>query len=106
LACTVVVRAVGIKPCGQPVGLPCGDEGAVPLQSFAMIGIWLAKPIRLAATMIAPGIQSLRASTMIPKLASIAAVDALHIYPLGAESATRDIAAAFRTARGAPAYRH
>jgi hypothetical protein len=40
------------------------------------------------------------------ELAGIAAVDALHPDPLGAESATRDIAAALRTARGAPAYRH
>jgi hypothetical protein len=28
-------------------------------------------------------------------------VDALHIYPLGAEVETRDVAAAFRSARGA-----
>ena len=46
------------------------------------------------------------AKELARELGSIAAVDALHIYPLGAESATRDIAAAFRTARGAPAYRH
>ena len=46
------------------------------------------------------------AKELARELAGIAAVDALHIYPLGAESATRDIAAAFRTARGAPAYRH
>jgi hypothetical protein len=46
------------------------------------------------------------AEELARELAGIAAVDALHIYPLGAESATRDIAAAFRTARGAPAYRH
>ena len=42
------------------------------------------------------------AKELARELAGIAAVDALHIYPLGAESATRDIAAAFRTARGAP----
>jgi hypothetical protein len=64
------VMAVSIKPPGQPVGLPCGGDGAAPLQSFAMIGICLAKPIRLAATMIAPGIQSLPASTMIPKMSA------------------------------------
>jgi len=46
------------------------------------------------------------AEELVRELAGIAAVDALHIYPLGAESETRDIAAAFRTARGAPAYRH
>ena len=38
-------------------------------------------------------------------LASIPEVDALHIYPLGAEAATREIAAAFRAARGVPARR-
>jgi hypothetical protein len=32
-------------------------------------------------------------------------VDALHVYPLGAEVETRDVAAAFRSARGAPAQR-
>src|SRR2546430_17296096 len=46
------------------------------------------------------------AKELARELAGIAAVDALHIYPLGAESATRDIAAAFRTQPGAPAYRH
>jgi 5,10-methylenetetrahydrofolate reductase len=35
------------------------------------------------------------------QLAEMPAVDALHIFPLGAEAATRPIAAAFRTARGA-----
>ena len=39
-------------------------------------------------------------------LANIPEVDALHIYPLGAEVATREIAAAFRAARGMPAHRH
>lgn len=39
-------------------------------------------------------------------LANIPGVDALHIYPLGAEVATREIAAAFRAARGIPAHRH
>ena len=37
------------------------------------------------------------------QLAEMPAVDALHIFPLGAEAATRPIAAAFRTARGAGA---
>lgn len=36
------------------------------------------------------------------ELAEMPAVDALHVFPLGAEAATRPIASAFRTARGAP----
>jgi 5,10-methylenetetrahydrofolate reductase len=40
------------------------------------------------------------------QLAEMSAVDALHIFPLGAEAATRPIAAAFRTARGAAARAH
>jgi methylenetetrahydrofolate reductase (NADPH) len=40
------------------------------------------------------------------QLAETSAVDALHIFPLGAEAATRPIAAAFRTARGAAARAH
>jgi methylenetetrahydrofolate reductase (NADPH) len=39
------------------------------------------------------------------KLATTPGVDALHVYPLGAEAATRDVAAHFRGARGAPAQR-
>lgn len=35
------------------------------------------------------------------ELAAMPGVDALHIYPLGAEIETRDVAAAFRSARGA-----
>jgi methylenetetrahydrofolate reductase (NADPH) len=38
-------------------------------------------------------------------LAVMPGVDALHIYPLGAEAATREIAATFRSARGMPAHR-
>ena len=38
-------------------------------------------------------------------LADVPGVDALHVYPLGAEAQTRDVAAAFRSARGAPAQR-
>ena len=34
------------------------------------------------------------------ELAAVPGVDALHIYPLGAEVETRDVAAAFRSARG------
>ncbi|MGI9099396.1 MAG: methylenetetrahydrofolate reductase [Solirubrobacteraceae bacterium] len=45
------------------------------------------------------------ASELATELAGISGVDALHIFPLGAETATRDVAAAFRTARGAPAQR-
>lgn len=37
------------------------------------------------------------------RLAEMSTVDALHIFPLGAEAATPPIAAAFRTARGAGA---
>jgi hypothetical protein len=39
------------------------------------------------------------------ELARIPGVDALHIYPLGAEDATREVAATFRSARGVPAHR-
>ena len=35
------------------------------------------------------------------ELAAVPGVDALHVYPLGAEIETRDVAAAFRSARGA-----
>jgi methylenetetrahydrofolate reductase (NADPH) len=37
------------------------------------------------------------------ELATTPGVDALHIYPLGAEDATREVAAAFRSTRGVPA---
>jgi len=46
------------------------------------------------------------AEELATELANIPEVDALHIYPLGAEAATREIAAAFRAARGVPAHRH
>jgi methylenetetrahydrofolate reductase (NADPH) len=39
------------------------------------------------------------------ELAGMDEVDALHIYPLGAEEATREVAAAFRSARGVSARR-
>ena len=45
------------------------------------------------------------ATELATKLATTSGVDALHIYPLGAEAATRDIAAHFRSARGVPAQR-
>jgi methylenetetrahydrofolate reductase (NADPH) len=45
------------------------------------------------------------AGELAVELAGLSEVDALHIFPLGAEAATREVAAAFRTARGAPARR-
>ena len=39
------------------------------------------------------------------ELAAVSRVDALHIFPLGAEAATREIAAEFRVTRGAAARR-
>ena len=45
------------------------------------------------------------ATELATKLAMTPGVDALHIYPLGAEAATREVAAHFRSARGAPAQR-
>ena len=39
------------------------------------------------------------------ELAITPGVDGLHLYPLGAEAATRDVASHFRRARGAPALR-
>jgi methylenetetrahydrofolate reductase (NADPH) len=39
------------------------------------------------------------------RLASISRVDGLHIFPLGAEAATREVAAEFRVARGVSAQR-
>ena len=38
-------------------------------------------------------------------LAEVPGVDALHVFPLGAENDTREVAATFRTARGVPAQR-
>jgi 5,10-methylenetetrahydrofolate reductase len=38
-------------------------------------------------------------------LARISRVDALHVFPLGAEAATREVAAEFRVARGVSAQR-
>jgi 5,10-methylenetetrahydrofolate reductase len=45
------------------------------------------------------------ATELATELAAISGVDALHIYPLGAEVATREVAATFRGARGVAAYR-
>jgi len=45
------------------------------------------------------------ATELAMQLARIPGVDALHIYPLGAEAATREVAATFRSARGVPAHR-
>src|SRR5918992_1582675 len=45
------------------------------------------------------------ATELATELASTPGVDALHIYPLGAEPATREVAGAFRSRRGVPAQR-
>ena len=45
------------------------------------------------------------ATELAAELATISGVDALHIYPLGAEVATREVAATFRGARGVAAHR-
>jgi methylenetetrahydrofolate reductase (NADPH) len=46
------------------------------------------------------------ASELATDLADTPGVDALHVYPLGAEEATREVAGAFRTRRGVPAHRN
>lgn len=45
------------------------------------------------------------ATELATELAAVPGVDALHIFPLGAETETREVAAAFRSARGIPAQR-
>jgi methylenetetrahydrofolate reductase (NADPH) len=45
------------------------------------------------------------ARRLAAELASIDGVDALHVFPLGAERETPEVAGAFRSARGAPATR-
>jgi methylenetetrahydrofolate reductase (NADPH) len=45
------------------------------------------------------------ATEIASELSATPGVDALHIYPLGADTATRDVAASFRNARGVPARR-
>jgi methylenetetrahydrofolate reductase (NADH) len=45
------------------------------------------------------------ATQLATELADTPKVDALHIYPLGDEEATREVAGAFRGRRGAPAHR-
>ncbi|MDQ3720666.1 MAG: methylenetetrahydrofolate reductase [Actinomycetota bacterium] len=45
------------------------------------------------------------ATQLATDLAELPGVDALHIFPLGAETQTREVAAAFRSARGVPAQR-
>jgi methylenetetrahydrofolate reductase (NADPH) len=42
------------------------------------------------------------AQELAGELAALADVDGLHLFPLGAEAATRDVAAAFRAGRGVP----
>lgn len=45
------------------------------------------------------------ATDLATELATMPGVDALHLFPLGAETETRAVAGAFRTARGVPAQR-
>ncbi len=45
------------------------------------------------------------AARLAAELAAIDGIDALHVFPLGAERETREVAGAFRAARGAPATR-
>jgi methylenetetrahydrofolate reductase (NADPH) len=45
------------------------------------------------------------AAQLATELAGMPDVDALHVYPLGDEEATREVAGAFRSTRGAPAHR-
>jgi methylenetetrahydrofolate reductase (NADPH) len=45
------------------------------------------------------------AAQLATQLADMPEVDVLHIYPLGDEEATREVAGAFRSSRGAPAHR-
>jgi methylenetetrahydrofolate reductase (NADPH) len=45
------------------------------------------------------------ATELAASLAAVRGVDGLHVYPLGAETATRDVAGAFRRASGVPAQR-
>jgi hypothetical protein len=45
------------------------------------------------------------ATELATELAGTPGVDALHIFPLGAEAETRAVAQAFRSARGVPARR-
>ena len=45
------------------------------------------------------------ARELAASLARISRVDALHVFPLGAEAATREVAAEFRVARGISAHR-
>jgi methylenetetrahydrofolate reductase (NADPH) len=45
------------------------------------------------------------ATQLATDVADMPGVDALHIYPLGAEQATREVAGAFRSRRGVPAHR-
>ena len=45
------------------------------------------------------------ATELATELAGVPEVDALHIYPLGDEEATREVAGAFRSTRGAPGQR-
>ncbi len=57
------------------------------------------------ARKIAAGDGVALAARLAAELASIEGVDALHVFPLGAERETPEVAGAFRAARGAPATR-
>ena len=58
-----------------------------------------------AASEIAAGRGVALAAALAAELASVDGVDALHVFPLGAERETPEVAGAFRSARGAPATR-
>ena len=58
-----------------------------------------------AAREIAGGRGVALATRLASELAAVDAVDALHVFPLGAERETREVAGAFRAAKGAPATR-
>jgi 5,10-methylenetetrahydrofolate reductase len=58
-----------------------------------------------AAREIAAGRGVALAARLAAELASVEGVDALHVFPLGAERDTPEVAGAFRAARGVPATR-
>jgi hypothetical protein len=65
---------------------------------------WVAIPQRAVAQISRGGGIDL-ARELAAGVASISRVDALHVFPLGAEAATREVAAEFRVARGVSAQR-
>ena len=58
-----------------------------------------------AAREIAAGRGVALAARLAAELASVEGVDSLHVFPLGAERETPEVAGAFRSARGTPATR-